>query len=37
MLKTKDILPILAKTFPPLNSNSKKGENGRVAVIGGSF
>lgn len=37
MLKTKDLLPILTKTFPPLSFDLKKGQNGRVGVIGGSF
>lgn len=27
----------LSKVFPPLTNNSKKGDNGRVAVIGGSL
>jgi len=34
---TKQLLPLLKAVFPPLVSTSKKGDNGRVAVIGGSF
>lgn len=37
MLKTKDLLPMLRNSFPQLRYDSKKGENGRVGVIGGSF
>lgn len=36
-MKTKDLLPILKNSFPPLKYDSRKGENGRVGVIGGSF
>jgi NAD(P)H-hydrate repair Nnr-like enzyme with NAD(P)H-hydrate dehydratase domain len=37
MLATKEIIPILRNVFPQLKSTSKKGDNGRIAVIGGSF
>ena len=34
---TKEILSMLHKIFPPLLTTSRKGDNGRIAVIGGSF
>jgi NAD(P)H-hydrate repair Nnr-like enzyme with NAD(P)H-hydrate dehydratase domain len=34
---TKQLLPLLKSVFPPLLATSKKGDNGRIAVIGGSF
>jgi NAD(P)H-hydrate repair Nnr-like enzyme with NAD(P)H-hydrate dehydratase domain len=38
MLTTgKDILACLLKVFPPLVPTLRKGDNGRIAVIGGSF
>lgn len=37
MLKTKDLVPILRNVFPPLHGDLRKGENGRVGVIGGSY
>lgn len=34
---SKDILSHLLKVFPPLRPTLRKGDNGRIAVIGGSF
>lgn len=37
MQATQDILTVLTKVFPPLLPTSRKGDNGRIAVIGGSL
>lgn len=37
MLKTNELIPILRKVFPPLHPLLHKGQNGRIAVIGGSY
>jgi NAD(P)H-hydrate repair Nnr-like enzyme with NAD(P)H-hydrate dehydratase domain len=34
---SKEIMKLISKVFPPLLPTSKKGDNGRIAVIGGSF
>lgn len=34
---TINILKKLKDVFPDLSKRSKKGENGRIAVVGGSF
>jgi hypothetical protein len=34
---SKEILSHLLKVFPPLLPTLRKGDNGRIAVIGGSF
>lgn len=34
---TLELIKTLRQVFPPLNSQSYKGQNGRIAVIGGSF
>ena len=34
---SRDILATLLKVFPPLHPTMRKGENGRIGVIGGYF
>lgn len=36
-LVTQQLLKRMKLTFPDLNNRTKKGENGRIAVVGGSF
>ena len=36
-MKTRNILKQLKNVFPQLSHDARKGENGRMAVIGGSF
>ncbi len=35
--KSTELLGMLAGVFPPLVSTLRKGDNGRIAVIGGSL
>jgi ATP-dependent NAD(P)H-hydrate dehydratase len=37
MAQTKLLLKRLTQVLPPLSPLAKKGENGRIAVVGGSF
>lgn len=34
---TAQLIKRLKNVFPDLNNHAKKGENGRIAVVGGSF
>lgn len=36
-LATQQLLKRMKLAFPDLNKKTKKGENGRIAVVGGSF
>jgi len=36
-MQSRHILKQLKNVFPKLNYDAKKGQNGRIAVIGGSF